>query len=203
MKTKFRKFRILLASALALGALSVQAQIAGLYTPLSTTATNSGTSQSSVIPATSTNLVYTYYFTNGVANGVIATNNIGNPGTATNMAVNIQNYDYVGLTFGYTGTATSTNSLLVYKSFDNGANYETAATFQYLTLAPGAAGWVTNASLDVHGVTTLAFQVKNSGTTAATNVVLELNLKSAQLFTVPPGNYGSVPGKPITVPNFP
>ena len=202
---KFNKWKLALVApfALVIGISTAPAQVAGLYPSLITTATNSGTSQSVVFPANSTNTVYTYFYTNGVANGVSTTNLIGNPGTSTNLTQSVVNYDYVGLTWGFTGTATSTNSLLIYKSFDNGANYEGAATFQYLNVAPGAAGYVTNASLDVHGVTTLAIVVKNSGTTASTNNVLEFNLKSPQFFTTPPGNYGKTPGTPITVPNFP
>jgi hypothetical protein len=194
---------ILLAAGLLAATIPAQAQVAGLYPVLMSTAPTNGTGQSIVFPANSTNQVFVYTLTNGVANGVIVTNNYGNPGTATNLALNITSYDYVGLTWGFTGTATSTNSLLIYKSFDNGANYETTASFQYLNIAPGAAGWVTNASLDVHGVSTLAFVVKSSGTTAGTNNVLEVNLKSPQLFVTPPGNYGKTPGTPITVPNFP
>lgn len=170
------------------------AQIAGIYPAISGGAV--------VFPANSTNVAWVYTLTNGVPNGVITTNTYGLPGTATNLTLSTANYDYVGFTWAFTGTATSTNSVLIYRSKD-GVNYESTASFQYLNIAPGAAAFVTNATLDIHGDASLAFVIRSSGTTAATNNSVSLNLKGPQFFTLPPGNYGRTPGTPITVPNFP
>lgn len=176
---------------------SAHAQLNGLYQYL--------TGGTIVIPSNSTNTFYSYTLTNGVQNGVIVTNLFGAPGTSTNLAVNVSEYDYVGLTIAFTGTATSTNTLLLYKSFDNGANYESAATFSYVA-TPGAAAYVTNAALDIHGVTHLAFVSRANGTVAsstfASNAVVELNLKSPRLGFQQAGiGNGKNPGTPIVVPN--
>lgn len=184
---------VLLAGLFAI-AIPAQGQIAGVYPAISGGAV--------VFPAATTNVAWVYTLTNGVPTGVITTNTYGNPGTATNLALTVANYDYAGFTWAFTGTATSTNSLLIYRSKD-GVNYESTASFQYLNVAPGAASYTTNVTLDIHGDYSLAFVVRSSGTTFATNNTISLNLKSPQFFTLPPGNYGRTPGTPITVPNFP
>ena len=126
-----------------------------------------------IIPVSGTTNTY-----NAPAAGAIASN--------TNLlTVPVSQFDYVGLTWAFTGTATSTNSLLIFKSFDGGATYEKTASFQYTGIAPGAAGLITNAALDVHGVTTLGFELRSPGTTAPTNVLLELNNKSPRVGTSP------------------
>jgi hypothetical protein len=185
---------VLLIGLFAAIAPPADAQIAGIYPAVSGGAI--------VFPANTTNTVWVYTLTNGVPNGTITTNTYGLPGTATNLALSVANYDYTGFTWAFTGTATSTNSLLIYRSKD-GVNYEQNASFQYLNVAPGAAAYTTNVTLDIHGDSSLAFVLKSSGTTFSTNNAVSLNLKSPQLFTLPPGNYGRTPGTPITVPNFP
>ena len=155
-----------------------------------------------VIPALTTNVFWVYPTTNGVPTGVIITNTPGLPGSGTNLVLNVSQFDYAGLTITLTGTATSTNTFLLYKSMDNGATYEANATFQYTNIAPGAASFTTNAYLDLHGVTQLALVSKSTGTTFATNALVELNLKSSLILSTQPGNYGKTPGTPISVPNF-
>lgn len=195
---KLNKWTLALFALLALifTVPSALAQNTGLYSAIGGGAV--------VIPAGTTNKVYVYTLTNGVPNGTITTNTYGNPGTATNLTLNVQDYDYAGLVFTFTGTATSTNDLLVYRSYDNGATYEANAGFSYTGLAPGAATYVTNALLDVRGVSRLAFVIKSAGTTYATNAAIKLNLKAARLQTSAAGlnNSGGV-GTPIAVPNFP
>ena len=203
MKFKNHLFAVATFLAIALGTATAPAQISAVYPAVANTAiTTNGTSVALVFPANSTNLTYSYAYTNGVLNGVITTNQYGLPGTTTNLALTVANYDYVGFTWSLTGTATSTNSLLIYRSKD-GVYYEATPSFQYLNIAPGAATFTTNATLNVQGDSTLAFVVKSSGTTGTTNNTVSLNLKSQQFFTLPPGNYGRTPGTPITVPNFP
>ena len=194
---------LILAAGLLACALPAHALIPGLYAPVMSTAPTNGTGAGIVLPPSTTNQLVSATLTNGVFNGVTTTNFVGLPGTGTNLALSVDTFDYVGLTWSFMGTATSTNALLAYKSFDYGLTYEAIPSFQYTGIVPGAASFATNASLDVHGVTTLAFVFKNSGTTASSNNIVELNLKSAQLYTIPPGNYGKTPGTPIVVPNFP
>jgi len=192
-----------LLAALALPTVA-NAQIAGIYPTLATTSIpTNGNGVALIFPTGTTNQTISVFYTNGVANGVLTTNQYGLPGTATNLVIQIYNYDYVGLTLSLIGTATSTNDVLIYKSFDQGRIFEATPSFSYTGIAPGnGVTYSTNASLDVHGVTTLAFVVKSYGTTSTTNNGVELNLKSAQIFTLPPGNYGKTPGTPISVPNF-
>lgn len=122
--------------------------------------------------------------TNVLFSSVTASNTYSQPGIGslapnTNLwTMNVAQFDYVGLTWAFTGTATSTNDLLIFKSYDKGLTFETVPSFQYLGIAPGAAAFETNGSLDVHGVTTLAFVLKSRGTTYTTNNLLEVNLKS-------------------------
>jgi hypothetical protein len=192
-----KPFRIIAAFILALIALAfadcARAQNAGLYQAF--------TGGTIVLPSATTNTAYIYQLTNGVQNGVISTNVWGAPGTSTNLVLNVSEYDYVGFTWSLTGTATSTNDILIYKSFDNGGFWEATPTFSY-TQVPGAAAGGTNVSLDVHGVTSLAFVSRSRGTTSASNNVVELNLKSPRLGTVQGGvTQGRSPGTPITVPN--
>lgn len=197
---KNRNFRFSLFVALFAGLMClwsvppVQAQDAGLYTAVS-----GGTL---VLPSGSTNTVWVYALTNGVQNGVITTNRYGLPGTSSNLTLNVSDYDYAGLTFGLTGTATSTNSLLIYKSFNNGTTYESVASFQYLNIAPGAAAYATNASLDIHGVSRLAFVLQSSGTTFGTNILLQMNFKAPVLQTIGRTPGGKTPGSPILVPGW-
>jgi hypothetical protein len=199
----FRAVALGIAVALASAATGM-AQNIGLYSPGDISA-----SGVLVFPAATTNTFYTYATTNGVQNGVIVTNSYGTPsitaGSNTNLlSLPVADFDYCGLTFALTGTATSTNALSIYKSFDNGNTFEATPTFSYTAIAPGAAGYLTNASLDIHGVTTLGFLVKSSGTTFGTNALLEINLKAPRSQTQQAGiNNGSSPGKPNAVPNFP
>ena len=194
-KLLFTVIMLGLFAALALPTIATAQTVPGLYQFQS--------GGNVVIPAASTNVYYIYATTNGVPTGVVTTNTPGLPGTSTNNILNVSQFDYAGLTITLTGTATSTNSFYLYKSFDNGATYEANASFQYLNIAPGAAAYTTNAALDVHGVTQLALVSTSTGTTYATNAAVKLNCKSALILTTPPGNYGKTPGTPIVVPNFP
>lgn len=133
------------------------------------------TGGTTIFPASSTNK----YVVGGV------TNVWGAPGSATNTVQTVGDYDYVGLTWGFTGTATSTNDLLVYKSFDNGVTFETNPSFTYTNIAPGAAAFVTNASLDVHAVTHIAIVSRSRGTTDGTNQLVEFNLKMPRVQSTP------------------
>ena len=178
-----------------------EAQINGLYSIIP-----GGTA---VIPTATTNLVWGYVLTNGVQNGVIITNQYGNPGTATNLALNVSEYDYAGLTWSMTGTGAGltvcTNNLDIYKSFDFGAHFESNPSFTYLATGVGfQTNYTTNASLDIHGVTALAFVVRNAAATTMSNVVININLKASRIQVQPAGiGNGSVPSfVPRTVPGF-
>jgi hypothetical protein len=106
------------------------------------------------------------------------TNVFGAPGTTSNLVQVCTEFDYVAFTFSFTGSATSTNSLLIHKSYDGGATFETMPAFQYLNIAPGVASFRTNDVLDLRGVSHIAFVLRNSGTTAASDALLKVNLKS-------------------------
>jgi hypothetical protein len=173
---------ILTVAALAIAS-TATAQNIGLYRILS-----GGTT---TVPAGVTNQI--------VVGGV--TNQYGLPGTATNLAQSVQDYNTAGLTISLTGTATSTNSVLIYKSFDNGTTYEANPSFSYTGIAPGAAAWSTNASLTLTDVTTLGFVVKSSGTTDATNVLVELNLKAPRQQVQAAGIYNSGSGPVPSITN--
>jgi hypothetical protein len=166
-------------AALVVGIITASAQQAGVYPLLS--------GYTTVLPAASTNvaIVYSTVIAGGVTNNVIQTNTFGLPGTSTNLVLPVSQFDYAGLTFAFTGTATSTNDLLIFKSFDRGATYEPTPSFTFTNLAPGAAAYLTNGALDIHGVNALGFVIKNKGTTIATNVLLEINLKSQKYFILP------------------
>lgn len=121
------------------------------------------------IPATSTNKFMYGTSTNAV--------NIGAPGTSSNYVAVVDEFDYVGFTAAETGASGSTNTFYLFKSFDGGRNYETTPSFSY-TAIPGAAAWVTNAALDVHGVTHLALRIESTGSGVATNAYVAITLKS-------------------------
>ena len=127
-----------------------------------------------VIPASKTNTVY---FDS-------STNIWGNANTSSNLTLTVADFDYVGLTYSQTGTATSTNILSIFKSMNNGVTYEANASYSY-TVAPGAAAYATNALLDLRGCTHIAFTIRSTGTTAATNALLQVNLKAPKTQTRP------------------
>jgi hypothetical protein len=112
--------------------------------------------------------------TNTVAIGLTSTNTYGLPGTATNLAQDVSEYDYVGLT--WSRAAGSNDTLQVFKSHDGGTSYEAIPSFSYAGPLASAA-FETNTTLDVHGVTTLGFVIKNAGAIDDTNTLLEINLK--------------------------
>ena len=112
--------------------------------------------------------------TNTLAIGLTSTNTYGLPGTATNLAQDVSEYDYVGLT--WSRAAGSNDTLQVFKSHDGGTSYEAIPSFSYAGPLASAA-FETNTTLDVHGVTTLGFVIKNAGAIDDTNTLLEINLK--------------------------
>lgn len=155
--------RIFLAAAFCLGlaesAPRAEAQQAQVYQII-----YGGTSR---VPASTTNTV--------IVN--VSTNTYGIPGTGSNLVMQVAEFDYVGLTWTFTGSTNA--SLLIYKSFDNGVTFNTnAADFNYLNQTAGTGIFTTNAALDVHGVTHLGFGLQNRGVNDETNLLLEINCKS-------------------------
>ncbi len=183
---------IVAVAALMFAPPKAAAQTPGVYTLLSGGNTH-------LNPAT-TNI----YVVNNV------TNNIGTPGTSSNLVLSVSEYDNVGLTFQYVGVAQTTNGscgLSCWQSHDNGTTYESAASYTFLATPTGAATLTVATNLVVKGATHLAFTIQNASTNAAafmTNVLLKVNLKSFRVQSQPAGiNAGTSPGTPITVPNFP
>jgi hypothetical protein len=154
---KFTK-TILVTAILAVATLTASAQKAGLYQTF-----NGGTTR--LVAGT----------TNSIATGTNAAVQYGLPGTSTNIAQTVGEFDYVGLTWSFTGSTNAT--LKLYKSFDNGLTYEANPSFSY----SGSGTFATNASIDVHSVTHLGVVLANVGTLDATNHVLEFNLKSPKM----------------------
>ena len=201
---KFNKWTLALVAILALilGISTAPAQVSGIYSP-------NGIAGGGVlvVPANQTNLFYTYAVTNGVQTGAWTTNNSGAAyntpisfATQTNLLVNVQGYDYPGITWAYLSGSNAT--LDVYASYD-GTSWPSNKIASFAGPAATASTWTTNAYLDCRGVSQLAFVQKNASTVPLSNVVINVNLKSPTFFTLPPGNYGRTPGTPITVPNFP
>lgn len=173
MKTAFKIF--IAAASLAIGIFSAQAQPA--YTPPISADTLSQyiNGSTTVIPALSTNVVVIPGWSTNVYNSPAGRNSIANTNL---MTFNVSEFDYPALTWAFTGTATSTNSLLIYPSYDKGRTFAVVPIWQALNIAPGAADFETNAAIDAHSVTTLAVVIRNTGTTLATNALVEFNLKS-------------------------
>lgn len=117
------------------------------------------------------------YTTNTYVYGGV-TNRFGAPGTSTNIAVNVSQYDTIGMTFKFTGTATSTNALYLYRSMDEGASYLAAPFFSITGIVPGAAAYQTNVAISVSGCSHIAIRTENIGSTYATNVDLSFYLKA-------------------------
>jgi hypothetical protein len=157
--------RMILTTTAALAAmftLAVDAQVAGVY-PLITG--NAG------IPAQTTNEI----IVNG--NTII----YGNPGTASNLVQTVSEFDYVGLTFSMAGTAATISApvgVRVFQSKDNGFTFEPNPSYTFSVTAAGAFTNTVVTNLDVHGSSHIAFQVFNNTGGYATNVLLEVNLKS-------------------------
>ena len=153
---------IILAISTAL-CISANAQQAGVQVILS-----GGTMR---VPALTTNVISV---------GLVSTNTYGLPGTSTNLFQSVQEFDYVGLTWS---RATGSNDTLqVFKSHDNGVTFEAIPSFSYTGPAASAA-FETNITLDVHGVSTLGFVIKNAGNVDLTNTLLEVNLKLNKILT--------------------
>lgn len=193
---------VLLAGLLVIS-LPAHGQVAGVYSPNSI-----GSGGLLVVPASSTNTFLTYALTNGVQTGAWTTNNNGvaynvpsSFATQTNLTVNVSSYDYVGFTWAY--QAGSNATVDVYASYDNAVSWGSNKFASYSGQAAPSGQWTTNVLLDCRGITHLGFVQKNAGTMALSNVLLNVNLKSSTIYTLPPGNYGRTPGTPITVPNFP
>jgi hypothetical protein len=125
-----------------------------------------------VIPVNSTN---TFWPASGITNSY----NVPNAATYTPnlLSVNCSEFDKPGVTFAFTGTATSTNGIAVYRSYDDGHTFEAVPGFSATGIAPGAASFITNFVIDATGATHIAFKVTGTGTTASTNALLEVRLK--------------------------
>lgn len=152
----------LTATVAIAAALTCDAQVAGVY-PLITG--NAG------IPALSTNVIY-------VING---TNYFGNPGTASNLVQTVSEFDYAGLTFSMAGTAATISApvgVRVFQSKDNGFTFEPNPSYTFSVSASGAFTNTVVTNLDVHGSSHIAFVVFNNTGGYATNVLLEVYLKS-------------------------
>lgn len=118
--------------------------------------------------------------TNAVIVGGV-TNVIGNPGTSTNLAISVSEFENIGLTFRFVGVASTTNgnvSVLGYKSYDGGIIYEDNPSIVYRVSSSGAKTYTTNATVAVTSATHVAFGLENSAAGYVTNTVLEINLKS-------------------------
>ena len=131
-----------------------------------------------------------------------STNTWGIQGTSTNFLINVSSCDYAGLTITGAGANTTSNLVTFYKSFDNGATFESTPTFSYAQSFTAGAVTTTTASLDVHGVTHLALVMGPVGSAAITNAAIKLNLKAPLVYMTAPVGQGKV-GTPIAVPNFP
>jgi hypothetical protein len=167
MKMKTLK-QFVIAAVITLGiAFTASAQKAQTYTLAGLTG---GTA---VIPIASTN---TFNPTSASTN----TFNVPNGATfVTNtLSLTCSEFDKPAVTFAFTGTATSTNSIAVYRSYDDGRSYEAVPTFSATGIAPGAASFITNAVIDATGASSIALKVTGTGTTASTNALLEVRLKS-------------------------
>jgi hypothetical protein len=131
------------------------------------------------IPALSTNTFIVY--STGVSNNLVITTNSYSAPQGINVTGNMTNlwlfnaigYTNVAYEFGFTGTATSTNSLYIYQSQDQGRTFGLTPIFQIVNVATGAASYETNGSIYVPGGGTLAIVVTGTGTTFTTNAVLE------------------------------
>jgi hypothetical protein len=111
-----------------------------------------------------------------------STNSFNVPNGATfqtnTLSLTCSEFDKPAVTFAFTGTATSTNGIAVYRSYDDGRSYEKVPAFSATSIAPGAASFITNAVIDATGASSIALVVTGTGTTASTNALLEVRLKS-------------------------
>lgn len=199
--------KLLAVAALTCLALAdAQAQNNGLYAPL-------GNGGIMVLPGQSTNVILTYATTNGVPTGVITTNIFGIPSTTSNLTMAVSEYDYNGVTVSWLGNTGSTNGVIgvqIFRSYNNGASFDPSPAFT-LTNIPAATAGATAVliatNLDVHSVTTLAFNVLNTAPNATpsfgwvSNFVFTVNLKAPSVKIQPASNPGRNPGTPIVVPN--
>jgi len=121
--------------------------------------------------------------TNDIALGLVSTNQYGLPGTPTNIIQTVGNFDYVGITWSFTGGSNAV--LQVFRCKDNGLTFNTnSPDFTYTSTAV-TPGWTTNATLDVHGDSHIAFVLQNKGTLDLTNLILSINCKSGTTYTKP------------------
>jgi hypothetical protein len=152
---------------------AASAQVADVY-PLVSSPTGSA-----VIPPNSTNVIWSYPTTNSIATNTYNVPAAANSAANTNLLIQpCGEFNSFGLTWAFTGTATSTNDLLIYPSYDKGLTFSAVPLWQATGIAPGAASFITNASVTCTDATTLALVVRNRGSTASTNNVLETVLKS-------------------------
>jgi hypothetical protein len=152
----------LTATVAIAAALTCNAQVSGVY-PLITG--NAG------IPAQTTNEI--------IVNGNTIT--YGNPGTASNLVQTVSEFDTIGLTFSMAGTAATISApvgVRVFQSKDNGFTFEPSPSYTFSVTASGAFTNTVVTNLDVHGTSHVAFVVFNNTSGYATNVLLEVYLKS-------------------------
>jgi hypothetical protein len=138
-----------------------------------------------VIPPLSTNTFLAYSTVVSNTNGVLYTNivtttNTFNTPQGINIAANtnLWMFNAIGFTnvqveFALTGTASSANTLSIYQSQDQGNTFELSPIWQSVSIAPGAATFGTNFILYVPDGGVLAFVIANTGSTVASNAVLE------------------------------
>jgi hypothetical protein len=114
--------------------------------------------------------------TNVIANGLTSTNIYGLPGTYSNLCISVDEFDYVGFTWKYGVGSNAT--VQVFKSMDNQVTYEANPSYSFSGPTTSSGAFSTNALLDVHGVSHLAFVLQNASTIDESNAYLIVNLKS-------------------------
>lgn len=130
---------------------------------------------SATLPAKTTNVFVQSYgtFTNSQPSTVSAAN--------TNLNF-LPTHDYagIGVMFSLTGSATSTNQLLVFGSTNQCANFDATPVFQSGLIAPGnGVSFSTNCVISnniFNPYTHYGFALYSTGTTAGSNALLELRL---------------------------
>ena len=121
-----------------------------------------------------------------VTSGV--TNKYGAPSsfaiTSSNQIQDVSEFDNVGFTFAFKGLAKTTNGtvdLYFYKTFDNGAVYESTPSYSYSFAPTGAGNYTTNGNLSVAGATGVGVSFDNNTYGPATNVFLSFNPKAPKV----------------------
>lgn len=166
-----------------------RAQLAGTYQPLTGTGKMGGGygAGGGIIRVLANS-------TNVIGLGLAITNTMSQPGgtsfgimgVSTNLVQDVSQFDYIGFTWSY--AAGSNATVQVFVSDDGGTTYGALPAFTFSGPAAAATAFATNALLDVHGATHVAFVLKNASTIDETNVLLELHLKASKVRIVPNGS---------------